>query len=406
MRILIADDEGSLRLFLNRVLRKLDYEVIETCNGTEAWEALQREKVSLVITDWLMPGMDGLELCRKIRSAPFSHYTYIIILTSKDAKDELVEGMEAGADDFMVKPFNVDELSVRVRAGERIVKLEEQLALQNEQLSKTNTKLNDAYNTIRSDLEAAARVQSSLLPKAVSLDPKIEFDWLFLPTAFLAGDIFNYFRLDKDHVGFYLLDVAGHGIPAAMLSFTLSKLLSPADLHNNPLIKAIKQPPFYRIVSPDKVLRDLNQRFQTDDETMMYFTMIYGLTNLKTGSTRLAQAGHPYPILIKPGQAPEFIGQGGYPVGILPEVDFDEYHVQLDPGDRLVLYSDGITECANNENRMFSENRLRCLIGKAHHFTLKKMIEKIETELRAWRGDHEFQDDITLLAVQISDIDQ
>ena len=204
MRILIADDEGSIRLFLNRVLRKLDYEVIETCNGAEAWDTLKKEKIKIVITDWLMPEMDGIELCQKIRRANFPHYTYIIILTSKDAKDELVEGMEAGADDFMVKPFNVDELSVRVRAGERIIKLEEQLARQNEKLSDTNRKLNEAYNTIKTDLEAAAKVQTSLLPKSESIDSKIEFDWLFLPSAFLAGDIFNYFRFDNEKVGSYL----------------------------------------------------------------------------------------------------------------------------------------------------------------------------------------------------------
>ncbi len=401
MRILIADDEGSIRLFLNKVLRKLDYEVIETCNGAEAWDTLQREKIKIVITDWLMPEMDGIELCQKIRNANFPHYTYIIILTSKDAKDELVEGMEAGADDFMVKPFNVDELTVRVRAGERIIKLEEQLARQNERLSETNKKLNEAYNTIKIDLEAAAKVQTSLLPKSESIDSKIDFDWLFLPSAFLAGDIFNYFRLDNEHVGFYLLDVAGHGIPAAMLSFSLCKLLSPTDLKNNPLQKMIKEPPYYEIVSTNRVMQDLNQRFQTDDDNMQYFTMIYCLVNLKTGKAKMTQAGHPYPILLKYGQHPVFIGKEGFPVGIMPDVDFDEYHLQLDPGDRLILYSDGITECTNKEMEPFSENRLIQIIEETHKMSLKEMITKIEEELRAWRGVDEFQDDVTLLAIQI-----
>jgi sigma-B regulation protein RsbU (phosphoserine phosphatase) len=401
MRILIADDEGSIRLFLKRVLRKLDYEVLETSNGAEAWDTLQREKVKLVITDWLMPEMDGIELCQKIRNAKFPYYTYIIILTSKDAKDELIEGMEAGADDFMVKPFNVDELTVRVRAGERIIKLEEQLERQNETLSETNKKLNEAYTTIKNDLEAAAKVQTSLLPKSESIASKIEFDWLFMPSAILAGDIFNYFRLDNEHVGFYLLDVAGHGIPAAMLSFTLCKLLSPNDLKNNPLKKMIEKPPYYEIITPDKVMQDLNQRFQTDDDTMQYFTMIYCLVNLITGKTKMAQAGHPHPLLLKHGQQPEFIGQGGYPIGILPEAEFDEYHLQLNPGDRLMLYSDGITECTNKEMEPFSENRLIQTIGKANNSSLKEMIRKTELELRTWRGDDEFQDDVTLLAVQI-----
>jgi len=295
----------------------------------------------------------------------------------------------------------VGELTVRVRAGERIIKLEEQLERQNEKLSETNKKLNDAYNTIKIDLEAAAKVQTSLLPKSESINSKIDFDWLFLPSAFLAGDIFNYFRLDNEHVGFYLLDVAGHGIPAAMLSFTLCKLLSPADLKNNPLKKMIKEPPYYEIVSTNRVMQDLNQRFQTDDDTMQYFTMIYCIANLNTGKTIMTQAGHPHPILLKYGQQPEFIGKGGYPVGIIPEVEFDEYHLQLNPGDRLILYSDGITECTNKEMEQFSETRLIQTIGKAHNMSLKEMIKKTEQDLRAWRGDDEFQDDVTLLAIQI-----
>ena len=202
MRILITDDNAPSRVLLSKLLKKLGYEVLSAADGQEAWEILQNEDVNFVITDWLMPVMDGLELCKRIREANFSHYVYIMILTSKDEKESLIEGLEAGADDFIVKPYDKDELYVKIRAGERILQLEKDI-------EEKNIRLREAYSMIKKDLEAAAKIQTSLLPKSASNLSGIEFDWLFLPATYIAGDIFNYFRLVEDHIGFYLLDVAG-----------------------------------------------------------------------------------------------------------------------------------------------------------------------------------------------------
>lgn len=124
MKILIAEDDSVSRLVLSTGLRKLSYEVIETEDGEEAWGLFQREDVHMVITDWMMPNMDGLQLCRSIRAMQESKYTYIIMLTALDGKESYLEGMNAGADDFITKPFDIDELTARLRVAERILKLQ------------------------------------------------------------------------------------------------------------------------------------------------------------------------------------------------------------------------------------------------------------------------------------------
>ena len=401
MRILIADDDKPSRLLLSKILQKLGYEILSAADGAEAWEILQNEKISLVVTDWLMPNMDGLELCHRIREANSSHYTYIIMLTSKDSRLDLIEGLEAGADDFVVKPFNKEELSVRIRAGERILKLERDLEDRNNKLIHANKKINDVYSTIRKDLEAAEKVQLSLLPEPDSIIFGVRFDWLFLPSAFIAGDIFNYFKLDEHHLGFYLLDVSGHGIPAALLSFTLSKVLSPADLQDSPLKNIIHQPPYYEIISPAKVMHDLNHRFQSNEDIMQYFTIIYGVIDTRDGHTVLAQAGHPSPIFLQKNQGPTLIGTGGYPVAMLSNVDYEEHEIHLDRGDRLILYSDGITECLNHKNEQFSAKRLINIAQQTHDQPLQSLMEVVKERLYQWKGHGEFEDDVTLLAFEI-----
>jgi len=143
MRILIAEDDLVTRKLLEKTLNGWGYVVLSAENGQEAWEILQKEKIKLIIADWIMPVMDGVELCRRIRSAENSGYIYFILLTGKDKKEDIIEGLKAGADDYVTKPFDRNELQVRVRAGERIVKLEKELIEKNEMLQRLNLKLEE-----------------------------------------------------------------------------------------------------------------------------------------------------------------------------------------------------------------------------------------------------------------------
>lgn len=141
MRVLVAEDGMMMRRILVRALEGWKYEVTEVENGAEAWEAFEADPFRMVLTDWVMPEVDGLDLIRRIRSANLPFYVYIILLTAKSEKEDLVVGMEAGADDFLVKPVDHNELRVRLREGERIVRLEQELAEQNRQLRETQAAL-------------------------------------------------------------------------------------------------------------------------------------------------------------------------------------------------------------------------------------------------------------------------
>jgi len=128
VKILIAEDDPVSRRLLEAFLSKWGYDVVITCDGKEAWEVLNEEDApSLVVSDWMMPKVDGLELCRKIREMQRSRYTYFIILTAKERKEDVIQGLEAGADDFLIKPFHQEELKYRVQIGERIIKLEQRI---------------------------------------------------------------------------------------------------------------------------------------------------------------------------------------------------------------------------------------------------------------------------------------
>jgi DNA-binding response OmpR family regulator len=141
MKVLIADDDPVSRRLLQSYLQKWGYEVAVAVNGADAWRLFQQEEVPVVISDWMMPEMHGPDLIRRIRAGERPHYVYTILLTSRSQKEDLVEGMEAGADDFVAKPFLAEELHVRLRAGERIVKLERALADQNRELREAQAAL-------------------------------------------------------------------------------------------------------------------------------------------------------------------------------------------------------------------------------------------------------------------------
>jgi diguanylate cyclase (GGDEF)-like protein len=141
VKILIAEDDLISRRLLQKILQDWGHEVIIAENGREAWELFQKKEVKFIIADWLMPVMDGLELCRKIRLSNSPGYVYFILLTGKDKKEDLIKGFDAGVDDYVVKPLDRDELRVRLRTGERILKLEKELMDKNEELHRLNDRL-------------------------------------------------------------------------------------------------------------------------------------------------------------------------------------------------------------------------------------------------------------------------
>jgi len=397
MKILIADDSEDMQMLLTQYLRQWGHTVVIARNGAEALHILEETDIQFVISDWSMPLISGEELCRTVREKmDLKRYIYIILLTAKQEKQDLVTGMEAGADDFIRKPFNKEELRVRIRAGERTLQMEKMLAEQNNQLK-------EAQAALRADLEVASKVQRNLLPNPNEqpfANAGYRFDWLYTPAAFLGGDTCNVLRLDKTHAGFYMIDVAGHGIPAALKTVMLSQTLSAANGQAGLLKDDISYAPHCFIRPAAEVLFELNNLSQNETDAMHYFTMIYGVLDVETGHTVISQAGHPPTILLHSDTSMEMMDAGGVPVGMLEGMTYDESAFILTPGDRIILYTDGVTECENVLGEQFTLERFQVLLREHGQKPLNDMIAAIRQALVAWRGSTGFDDDVSILVIE------
>ncbi|MCK6614164.1 MAG: fused response regulator/phosphatase [Ignavibacteriales bacterium] len=399
MEILLVDDFEEALFVLKNLVRQLGHTTLTANDGNEAMKIMRNSNISLVITDWEMPGMNGTELIKAIRNEITSRYVYIIMLTAKGGRSEIVEGLEAGADDFIVKPFNPQELKVRVANGERILQLEKNLAEKNLILEVANEKLTAAYQQIQRDLEAAAALQQKLLPRQNAVIGNYAFDWLFLPSKFIAGDILNFYQIHENYIAFYLLDVAGHGIPSAMLSFSLSQMFTAEAAASRILTPEFRNTQSLENISIENFLSHLNTAFFKPEDTSGFFTILFGVIEISSGRVKIARAGHTLPLLIRKGGEATFIKSKGMPIGILDAVTFEEHHLELYEGDKLIIYSDGITECANGADQMFGTDGLVRFMDFYGKGEVKNLIPLLKDSLIRWKGGQEFNDDVSMLIV-------
>jgi len=386
-KILIADDHELSRFKLQTDLEKWGHEVTVAEDGEQAWELFQKNPFSIVITDWMMPKVDGLELVKMIRAAECSNYVYIIMLTAKAEKHDIVAGMGAGADDFLTKPFHRDELQVRLRAGIRITSL-------NRELHETNRRLERGR-------EAAAQIQRSFLPMVKPHIAGYDFAWNYKPCGELGGDMFNIVALDDKHVGLYVLDVTGEGVPAALLATTLSRVLSPASEGSSVLFERSADGLTTRIREPREVARELNRRFGTQ-EGRQFFALAYGVLNLELRIFKIASAGSPLLLHQRPGGSPRMLDIEGSPIGMDPDcTDFPQTSVTLEPGDRVLLYSDGLPDALRADGEVFGAARLFECVQRLSRQPLEGLIHSLMEEVQDWRGGAAVNDDVSILAFEV-----
>ncbi len=255
MRILVAEDTAFWRMKLEEILVGQGHEVVWAEDGMEAWRRLTGDDgIDLVITDWEMPVANGVDLCKRLRNRPRTPYLPIILLTSRDEKKDLAEGLNAGADAFVSKPINEAELLAQIGVTERILKLEQRLDAKVRDLTRAKSRLDR-------DLEAAAAIQRSLFPEESPDFPGLEFAWVYDSCEIIGGDMFNVLRLTDDEVGMYVLDVSGHGTSAALLSVGLSHLLMPFPEQGGILKRNLPGSSEPEVTPPCEVALELNHRY-------------------------------------------------------------------------------------------------------------------------------------------------
>ncbi len=394
MNILIADDDAASLAHLKTLVESLGHRALCAEDGAEAWELYRNGDCNLIILDWAMPGMDGLELARRIRSAPATTYTYVIILSPPDQRERINAGMAAGVDDFLAKPVTANDLFTRLAIANRIISLQQTQDRQMRELEVVSRRL-------KRDLQAAEQVHRALLPSSVPNAPGMEFAWYLRSCDEVGGDTLNVFRLDERHLCFYVLDVSGHGVASALLAVQVSRFLNPLLGPASLLKKLATTPVGYRLAPPREVLADLNSLFPSQPQTMQFFTIAYGIYDLDAHRVVLASAGHPGPLVLRASGAIQAPQVAGHPIGFFSssEAAFNELTLELSPGDRLMLYSDGATEAADSDGRTYGATRLGQALRDGGALPLTQSLERVVGSLQDWRQGREMADDVSLLAI-------
>ncbi len=283
--------------------------------------------------------------------------------------------------------------------GNDITRLKESEEL----LRNVNREISSLNRRMEKELKAAARLQQSLLPKALPDITGIEFAWVLKPCEELAGDIFNIFRLDEEDVGLFLLDVSGHGVSSALFSVALSRMLSPVPDQSSLLKTYSDNPLGFTVVPPVQVADNLNKRFPLDSIIEQYFTFFYGILNLKTVEFRYVFAGHPGFIFHPRDAEPRFIETASTPIGFAEETEYEEHSLILSQGDRLYIYSDGIPEAMNLKNEAFGLKRIISSLTEDSDLPIKDSVDFLIGRLKQWFENTRQNDDISVIALEIKE---
>ena len=265
-------------------------------------------------------------------------------------------------------------------------------------IERQNQDLFRANQRMKRDLDAAARVQRTLLPEGFPEIHGLNFAWTYRPCDELAGDALNIVRINDDLVALYLLDVSGHGVPAALLSVTATRSLHPRAGGAPSLVAGPGMSP--DAVAPLLVASRLNTLYPMESNGDHYFTMVYGLLDVRTHRFRFTVAGHPAD-LVREGCPPKRLDVMGFAIGMIDEAEFDESVIDLQRGDRLYLHSDGLTEEVNAQDEEFGNERLLNAIADGQTLGLQDTIESLVQKVVAWRGEEHLRDDVSILAVAV-----
>jgi len=398
-RVLVVDDSRAQRRILGTYLRQWGYVVEEAASGGEAIDICHRDLPDLVVSDWMMPGMSGPEFCRAIRGMNSESYVYFILLTSKSGKGEIALGLDAGADDFLTKPVNAAELRARMAAGMRILDMEHELIAKNRLVRATLDELQALYDSLDNDLVEAKKLQQSLLSERYRDLGPAEVSLLLRSAGHVGGDLVGMFPICEGRVGLYALDVSGHGISSALMTARLAGYLSATVPEHNLALREIA-PGRFAPRPPAETVARLNHVFLSDLETEHYFTIALADVDLASGRVMLAQAGHPHPAVQRADGSVEFTGQGGLPVGLVEEARFDQVEFTLAPGDRLLLHSDGATECPAPDGTMLDEAGLAAIMRHLRQTRGPAFLESLMWKLSDHAGDAQFSDDISAVLLE------
>jgi sigma-B regulation protein RsbU (phosphoserine phosphatase) len=375
--VLLVDDQPIIGEAVRRMLAGEEGVAFHFCkDAPAALEIAAEVRPTVILQDLVMPEVDGLELVRRFRADERFRDVPIIVLSTKEDPAVKAEAFALGANDYIVKLPDRLELVARVRHHSRgYVALVER--------NEAFAALQASQQTLANDIATAASYVRSLLPPPQ--ETPVRADWRFIPSAALGGDAFGYHALDAEHFAVYLLDVCGHGVGAALLSVSAlnairSEALAQTDFHD-----------------PGAVLAALNRAFPMERQNDMFFTVWYGVYHLPSRTLRWAGGGHPPAVLLAPGgAAPKLLDSDGPLIGAVEGLDFDSSQVEVPPGARLFVYSDGAFEISRPDGSMWAFGDFLAALAAPPALPTSP-IDALVTTIRGLSQRDDFNDDFSML---------
>lgn len=369
-RVLLVDDVKSNLDVLIEALQG-HHQLSLALDGDSALRSIARNPPDLVLLDLMMPRVDGYEVCRRLRANPATQDLPIVLVSALGEPKSKARGFEAGATDYITKPFEAIEVRARVRS-----------------LLKGKMYQDTVRASLASELRIAKEIQRGMVLKdfgALAWTLPIEVHALLEPAKEVGGDLYDVFPLDDGRVCIVLGDVSGKGIPAAIFMAVTATLLRSTAFH---------------VEGPAQILAHVNQQLARDNPTSTFVTLFCGVLDTKTGRLAYASGGHTSPVLLRHGEVPRLLSDRlGTVVGIQPDVTFESRELLLEPGDGLFLYTDGVTEAFDPEQRCFGEDRLLQTL-REHPPSAREVVEHVLEAVRTFARGEPQSDDIALLAIR------
>jgi sigma-B regulation protein RsbU (phosphoserine phosphatase) len=454
--VLIAEDSRIQAQILAKKLVEAGFEVRVAEDGSVALDHTRETRPDIIISDIEMPRMTGYEFCSAVKQDDALRTIPFILLSTLSEPEDIIRGLDCGADNYVTKPYDpaflvgrvnsllasplgdaaegeplevtlaghhykvnsssqqvlnllvstfenaVEKNNELIRTNQELTLAKEQLTAWNDRLEELNGELTRVNERMTRDLDAAARVQQSLLPTSAPESQKATFAWKYLPCDELAGDFLNIFALDDTHVAAFVVDVSGHGVASSLLSVTVGRLMTPQVSASSLLVKAGDSPGEVRIVPPIEVAKELNRRFPMSDQNGLYFTIVYGVLNVETLEFRYVLAGHPQVVHAPKGGQPTLLDATGMAIGWIPDLDCEESSVQLAPGDRLWLYSDGVPEAMDPDQEQFGNTQLLEVVELAQPQPLDEGVALLMKTVERWGRNGSLKDDVSILGLEVA----
>ncbi len=370
--ILIVDDEPVNLQVLTNQLSLHNYQVKQAADGEQAFKVIEEEdNIDLVLLDVMMPKLSGYEVCKIIREKYPIYNLPIIMLTAKNQPVDVVTGFQVGANDYLVKPFDKNELLARVKTL---------LTL------KKTVKDQQVLIAIEKELETAKVIQQSILPLELPEINNINIFAKYIPMESIGGDFYDYYKISDNELLVYISDVSGHGIPAAIIS-SMVKITFSLQIQN--------------AKNPGKLLENVNNMLTGNIESH-FITAACLYVNLRSKKVKVASAGHPPVYIYKNGtnEILEFCPKGTM-LGVRKDMKFLEIETEVNKEDKIILYTDGITE-EYNEDKQYYDTRFYNIIKEQKKLVAKEFADYLITDLLEWiQPKTKLSDDITLVVIDI-----